>query len=327
MKCTSVIGVLLPAAVVAMLVFTGCVSIDQTIYLQDLKVNGAFPQPPLHLNNGPKSQKVAITPYYTVNTRQSLNGRIDGHSLVNANGVYQVDTIRNGQGAVTGFSPSGNNSYPFQGRNLKWNLADNSYGVDIDFKIADSWALSAGLNYSTLGSQSFGGGNLGVGIMFGDSDIAGRLEGGVRLQTISYEAVSAVVTSYSMLFTADQNPTVNFFEDRATDSHVNFYASVTLNTTLKSLMNGFVQAAICNQTLADYQPYEYLAPVIPINYQRTDTRTQNSASFMILTPGLIWRLSEKARLHTGARFVFTNGIEFSDMDWTVMPVAQFEIGF
>jgi hypothetical protein len=141
---------------------TGCGTTTQTIYLQDIEVEGPISQPPLHITNGQKAGSVTISPKISVNKGQTITGRVD-HSPVNGDGIYQANRISNGDGTWR-YEPSDENRLPYFGDNLTWNMSDASMGVDLDLCVSDHFALTGGLNYVVQEQNSLIGGSAGLGI-------------------------------------------------------------------------------------------------------------------------------------------------------------------
>lgn len=61
--------VLLFAWMTLCLVLAGCNTVTQTIYLQNVEVNGPVNQPPLHVTNDQKKDDVTLTADFNFNTR------------------------------------------------------------------------------------------------------------------------------------------------------------------------------------------------------------------------------------------------------------------
>jgi len=62
------------------------------IYLQEVEVSGPINHSSVHITDNSESG-ITISPRIVINTNKSHHGKINDHTLVNAQGIFQVDTI------------------------------------------------------------------------------------------------------------------------------------------------------------------------------------------------------------------------------------------
>ncbi|MFC2103665.1 hypothetical protein ACFLSS_04470, partial [Bacteroidota bacterium] len=74
--------------------FTACTT-TQTIYLQDIEVSGPILTTPIHITDSTKTPSITISPKFSFNTQKSVNGLVEGHTKINENGIFAVDSIAN----------------------------------------------------------------------------------------------------------------------------------------------------------------------------------------------------------------------------------------
>ena len=144
---------LLPAVT---LFLTGCSSVTQTIYLQNVDVSGPLNQPPIVVVSHPGST-FTVSPRFSYNGRKYLSGNVDSHSTINENNIYQIDTVYNPDGTRS-YKISDSNIYEFKGDNLTWNLPQVTAGLDMDIQLSKAFAVTGGLSYSSDKSRDYFGG-------------------------------------------------------------------------------------------------------------------------------------------------------------------------
>jgi hypothetical protein len=308
-------------------ILSGCM-VTETTYIQKLNVSGPINNVPLHLNPTADTNSIHITPHVTVNSVKKIEGRIEGHSPVDINGNYQVDTIRDSQGYIKLIERDGVNIYDFKGRNLYWEIPNYTISMDLDFKLSQKFAISAGINYSSSNGDGLWGGNIGAGYIIKGESICARLEGGILLQTLKYGAYSAVQIKVTSLFSNSSTTQVEYFRDIKKDTYMNFYGSFTLYTSKLSWpLNFYTQLAFYKQTIADFKPSDYVIPGPLFTYEAVDARSQNSTTFFTVTPGIYCNLNNSIRLVSGIRIAFENGIEDNTGGTMLFPFIQFDVGF
>jgi len=275
---------------------SGC-TVRETVYLQELHTRNAVSQPPIHLNVGDSERYVHLSPRVSVSSPREITGDLEG-------------------------------SGPFKttDRNLRWSVPASSFAVDLDWKMSPHLSLTAGVNYANERNEGFWGGNLGLGLLFGGENIAGRLDGGIQLQAISYEAASVVVVETQSWLSSSTDRSVGYFLDVGRTSAASLYAALTLNSNAsQSLINGYAQLAVGSQKLADFHPTQQriVGPFIDLTY--TDARVQSSSTFVMLSPGLYFTLSPSLRLMAGTRLVWELEVAESSPAMLVIPMAQCEV--
>ena len=81
--------------IIILISLTGCTT-RQTLFVQNAEVFGPINQTAIHLTDSTETPAVTFSPWFSYNTQKSMSGHIDGHSLVNENGIFQVDTTYSG---------------------------------------------------------------------------------------------------------------------------------------------------------------------------------------------------------------------------------------
>ncbi len=292
---------------------TGCAK--QSVYLQNTRIDGPLSEVPLFVVGEEKeavgSWRLSVAG--SVIPDQRIEGRAEGHTRVNAAGVYQVDTVFT-NGRVRYIEPNGVNTRQFEGTNFRWNLASFTGSVWADYRAARSLSIVGGLHYSRGGSQSYLGGTLGVGFSFPGENIGVRIDLGGTWTVVSYD-IEYVVTTTLYDFGPPETY-VEFFHDRGKAGNGTLYGALTLNSRYPTWpVQLYVQLAIYRQTVADVQRVAFS--------NITATVLQHN-SFFAITPGLAVPLSSSSRLLLGLRMIDETALLVGEPGVLLAPFAQIE---
>ena len=315
-------------------VLPGCTTTEYTLYLQDVRVEGPVSQPPVSITDRNQEKPLRISPHFTMSpgNNRTLWGQLDGHSPVDANGRYQVDTaVNGGSHSVSFHERAGANNFTFIGQNLHWDQPSSSFGVDIDYAFARHWALSLGADYSSVAGNGLWGYRAGLGLFSESEKSAIRFDGGARWQELRYEASTVIVKTTTS--GSSTNEEVGFFRDTGKSMPMDYYAAITFNTKNPEwLVNIFLQTALSKQTLAGFKP-TVMEPVmvflpVPIPLQPDvivhDQRAEFSSTFVIFTPGIVLNFDQSTRLLVGTRINVQTEIRDSSPETTVLPFLQLD---
>jgi hypothetical protein len=307
----------------------GCITTEYTLYLQDVNVTGPISQPPVHITSDMKEKPLRITPHIAINPagRRDITGQIDGHSKVDRNGIYQVDTIRNSDNTVLFRERTNANRYAFNGKNLIWKTPAVIVGANFDFTIGNHIALSLGTSYSSESGNGLWGYSAGLGFFSEAINFAFRVDAGIHWQTLAYEAYTAVVEKE--LFSNNSEQRVGFFRDNGTVAPMGFYASLTYNTTHQEwFTNFFLQLCLSKQALADFKPeLQNEGFLFPFFQQTTvvhDARANYSSTIIGITPGIYMQINHSAKLIAGLHFYVQTQIIDSSPGTIIVPSLMFE---
>ena len=320
------------AMILVAVLLLGCGEAQEiTLYLQDLAVNGPVTQPPIYITKESEPGKIHIIPRISFPMQKTLEGRVEGHTMVNADGIFHVDTVRQGYGVY--FRDPGNvNTSSFRGKNLQWKIPSSSVGLDIDYGASRSTSLALGATYSSTKGSGVWAYRVGLGLHGRDNrGTAGyRLDMGWMWQEHIYE-VTTVVTERPLSSSAS---TVTFYQDREKQTRGSFYAALTFNSIQQEWpLNVFFQAGITKQSVTDIKP---TAPqsepwiIFPFFLQIPnrdiviDRRGEFSPTLVHLTPGVYFNLSESACLVFGLRFSFETALDDLAPSTIISPVVQLD---
>jgi hypothetical protein len=311
------------------LILSGCADIQQTIYLQNVEVNGPLNHPPIFISDGRNG--ITISPWLSFSPTKQITGR-SNHSKVNASGVYQVDTIRDGGQIYYGESRA--NYYEYTQNNVKWNLPDVKAGVDMDIPISRTISIFGSFNYTSQNLYQIVGGSFGFGFYSIKNNDAIRLNIGCTIQQYQYDASTVVVSTIDPVF-GNEYTRVDFFHDIDKKGNLNFFGNLTYNTVSAEMpINFFFSLAFFSQTLLNMEPKNLDWVVYPFVFTNTttDAREEISTSYVSFSPGIYVNITSSMRFVLGVNIVkdlgdfssesgtFTSGLLF-------MPLAKIDLMF
>ena len=300
----------------------------KTLYLQDVEVTGPINQSPIHITDSTDTPSVTLSMRFSYNPEKEIKARTEGTPLVNSQGFYQVDTTYNSSGTITYTKTPGVNRFPYPGQNLTWNFATIVAALDFDFKLTRNFALFGGLNYAGGNNKTLWGGTGGIGVFGVNKGIAFRLDAGLYIQSITYDAFTIAEIKETGFF-GGTNEYVLFYHDNDKSTHFDPFANFTINTAKKEWpVNIFVNAGYSVQTLLDFEPRtidQVWFPFPPFAYTETitnDYRGETTAGYIHFTPGVYFNLSEQSRIVIGARFFYETQLEDATKHLFILPMMQ-----
>jgi hypothetical protein len=306
---------ILPQCAITALFFCGAVlafalSGCATTYLQNLASEGPFFQPPVQMIHD-TLQTITLHPSVSIVTPQTLTGRLAGHTQVNGNGIYEVDTINT---PIPHYEDSGHNTHDFEGTNFYWNLPSVLYGLALDLPFSSTNSISLGGNYAPLNGEPYWQAYCMISnFSISSRHMAVRFDLGLEWQHLKYD-VEFVRTISSL-----SDPTsVEFTELRQNQTSTNYFIVLTLNSVSQtSRVHLFLQAAGVRQTL-----FSISNVTGSQSYLNDETQTHYLYS---LTPGFSVQLADNFSAVFGVRFVWDVSTE-SASQTLYQPLLQFDMG-
>lgn len=277
---------------------TGCTSVQNTIYLQDLEVTSPISVPPLLLTTAAGQQKATFSPKFYINNARIVEGSTNPPP-VNSSGFYQVDTV-NGE-----LVKSYGNTYRYGKKNMKWNIPDVMAGFDLNFPLSSVISFNTGLNLSNASSVTLLGGSFGISLSTAADNVGFRMNTGFNFQQFSYRALTIVESEYKPFFGTPRT-TVYFFDDHGKGSTMNFYISVTGNSDLPDfLLNFYLGLSYFHQDIVDFEVKSPDLTRFPFFIASTiDARGEYASSFFGINPGIYKNLGDQVRIIGGINMVF-----------------------
>ena len=310
------------------LLLIGCGVTKNTFYLQGINIDAPIKQLPLHITNSQKEGSVTISPKLSISGTKIINGRVPEHTLVNSEGIYQLDTVSvNGHQA---YRESSANQFAFNGDNMSWSPPDFTAGVNFDYCAGNHVALALGMDYSSKQSASLLGLRAGLGFFQQKGNSAFRIDVGLAWQDIKYEAFSVLKSQYTPYGGTTQDPIIIFFRDIKKENYMNPYFSLTYNTCFPdNPVNFALSLGYFSQTLFDFQPEHvnflyYPASSTTIN---EDLRGDGSVTFVEITPAVYFDLNESMRIIGGIKILKETQLESISNSVFINPIVQLDMHF
>jgi hypothetical protein len=316
---------LINLVVFSSLFYAGCTIVDQTIYVQDIKVKGPINQPPLHITGNDKTPPITISPKIYFNTTQQSNRLVD-HTNVNENGTYQVDTIFNND-QTWRYKQSPANTYQYKGQNLKWDLPNLYTGIDVDLPLSNKVSISGSFNYANQEEANLLGGSVGLGFSSISVNNAMRIDIGLTFQEYWYDAATIVVTTSRPAF-GNGETTVDFFHDINKNTSTNPYISITYNSISKDMpFNFYGSLSLFGQTLFDVEPANPNPVYYPfgITTITNDTRRKYTTSYISFAPGIYKEITEDSKIILGVNLLKDLSEGPKSNSFYVIPMIKFQM--
>jgi len=322
----SLISLKLFITAIIIFLLSSCTTITDTLYVQDIKVKGPINQPPIRIT-GRDSFTFTVSPKFFINSNKKYDGLIEGHTPVNSEGVFQIDTVISGGETNYKITPNVN-KYDFEGENLHWSIPDYFIGLDLDIAISKKVALTGGFSLSGKDKTNLYGYRVGLGFFSASGNMGIRFDGGLIWQKYSYNASSVIVREENPDFGSSSSEII-FYKDRGYSTNLNHYLSLTLNTLYDDLpFNFLLNAGYSGQSLVDFEPHntddDYYHLFDPY-YRVEDMRGEAYVSFINLSPGIYVNLNEWSRLVFAVRFFFELDLESSSNSNFIIPMFQFDL--
>jgi hypothetical protein len=311
------------------IILSGCTSVQQTIYIQDVEVNGPLNNPPIFISDNRNG--ITVSPWLSFNSNRQING-LANHSNVNINGVFQVDTIY--EGGQLYYRQSNANNYPYNKTNVRWNLPDVKAGVDVDLPVSRTISIFGSFNYVSQNLYQIVGGSFGFGFYSIKNNGAIRLNVGCTLQEYQYDASTVIVQTVDPPFGKSYTE-VGFFHDINKKSNLNVFGNLTYNTVSEDVpINFFFSLAFFSQTLLNIKPETPNTTYSPFGFTTSvsDTRGETSTAYVSISPGIYINFTPSMRFVLGVNIArdlgdFTNETGSFTSSLLIMPMAKMDLMF
>lgn len=283
----------------------GCVTVEETIYLGDAKVNAPLMPPPTHLNINKKTGDVTVSAkFLTITNNTRLKGTTDNR--------YKKE-----------FKLNDTTFYRTARENLEWNLFNYTIGMDIDVKLSKLISLFGGINTSFGEDINLAGGNIGIGFHNDMVNPVTRFDIGINIQKYDYFAVSVVHTKTTTIFGTEEH--YNIFDDKGSSVNINPFMSLTVcSSDETSFINYFGIIGIFSQSLLDFEPGETGYAFFPFvaTIKSVDERAGFISYSLYANPGLSFSLGENTRFVLSGKLI--KELSNSSQRWLFMPAAQMD---
>jgi hypothetical protein len=210
------------------------------------------------------------------------------------------------------------------GHNFTWDVASVYAALDFDFQLSRNFGLFIGGNYSEQNKISTWGSTVGIGLFGASSNFAFRMDVGLNIQEIAYDAQTVLVVKITPSNVEDDYVIIG---NRTREStHFDPFISITFNTSLQNwFVNFFINAGYTRQTLVDFNSESSSEKDRSGNkYITRDQRGESVAGFFNFTPGIYFFIGEYGRILFGARFFYQTLNDYTEPSKFILPMVQFD---
>lgn len=310
------------------IITTGCVSVTDTLYLQDAQVFGPIIQPPVTFMNTDSDKKFSFSPKLYFNGTKRITGQVTGHSKVNSKGIFQVDSSFDESGLIRYSESRTANRYEYNSSNLTWKTPGYIIGLDADFFVSSKLTITSGFSISEVDQKNLLGWKIGLGFGGFSGDFGLRFDAGLVWQEYAYDASSVIVREISPPFERSTSE-VFFFSDKGTTTNFNHYLSINLHyANSDALFNPFISIAYSRQSILDFEPNNRSSEFVSlIKYDNNDQRGGAHVSYLVITPGSSFYVNDWIKLVASAKFFTGSDIRNVSQESFIVPAIQLEFLF
>jgi hypothetical protein len=289
----------------------GCAAttVQQTIYLGDVKVDAPITPPPTHVTIDKKAGDITVSPKFIINTQQHIDS--------NVNDRYEEAVLL-----------PDNTSYKTPGHNLDWKFPSIVAGVDIDVAATNNFSVFGGIHFSNTSDQDLIGGNFGIGFYSSSKNPAARFDIGLSFQNYQYDAVTIVQTKVTR--EGKTNESWFLFHDRGNTTNFNPFLSLTINSVNEETpLNYFISLNYFTQKLLSFEPrQQYMDYSLwGTSVYTTDLRSETTCGFVAISPGLTYEFTDKMRF-VGSIKILKEVLALKNYNsWIIMPSVQMDFHF
>jgi hypothetical protein len=297
--------VLLPVA----LLCSAC-SVTQKVFLQNTEVTGPLTLPPVQVTKDRQEGNITLSLSATLGKDEYVHSQISGHTRVNSSGIFQLDTLRDGN-AVTFKEAAGANTYTFQGDNFLWRQPGFAVSAGLDFAVSKGFSLSIGGDFCSTREDEFWGGRIGFGIVSEGKNAALRIDLGGMLRSRTYLASTVVITRTT--FFSSTTESADLYNDRGRSTAIDLFGGITINSKAEGWpLQFFFNGAIARQRVFAFEPSlpVMLFPPLYVDYSSQSELATFTTTTGIFTPGVFLDITGSSRILMGVRYV----VEVSDND-------------
>lgn len=154
------------------------------VNLQKVDVIGSSIKNPVKIVEKKERGNIDFSFNLSVNNSRELIGRIDGHTEVNENGIFELEPV-DGEDFFLEYKDI--NQFEFKDKNFNWITPSLTSQFDLDFAFSKNFALTFGTKYSGYEDENYWGHSLGLAYFSQQNDWAYRFDLFFRYQKMLYD--------------------------------------------------------------------------------------------------------------------------------------------
>ncbi len=278
-------------------IFTSCTSSDA--YLQSMNVETNPIRHSIRITENRQKNDIVLSPYFSFNNSKTLKTNNEQHTNVNETGEYILQTVAD-QNYFT--ETGGINTQDFTGQNLFWNLPNWQGGVDLDFAVSNSFALTGGFNISNINERYLMDENVGIAFFKESESWAWRFDANLKYTEAANLYQFALVESKQI--SSGETRRVYLVNDKTKNNFWNLALLYTVNSRRVDWpLNYFFNFGIGWQTFYDLN-IDTKSWNLFGSYSKNDL--SYNLNYLSFAAGIYKNIFDNGRLVLGIRFTKYN---------------------
>ncbi|KUG25024.1 hypothetical protein ASZ90_005162 [hydrocarbon metagenome] len=291
-----VMKIILTLIIAISVLFIGCTVTTTTPKLQNAEQFGAVNNNTIKITNHESAGDFSVRLNVTKNLDRILSTKIEGHTMVNKNGIYEVKPI---EGEDYFIETAGVNTEEFSGNNLHWNIPEFQTNFEVEVNVTPNFSLYGGTTFADIDQIDLNNFNFGLGFFREENNWAVRLD----IAGAYYETETHIdyVRVEDKPFTGDAERRVFFFNESRKENFFDLNLGVTINSKNPEwFINGFINYTFGQQSFFDIEPtsvtfYDWLKSSEGKRFELDET-------YHTLSLGLYKEIESLGYLFGGVRF-------------------------
>ncbi|MGD8778186.1 MAG: hypothetical protein PVH88_04415 [Ignavibacteria bacterium] len=281
----------------------GCTPSVTINRVQGVKTEASSINIPVKITQNKEKRPGVISTYVMFNGNKTKESYIEGHTDVNQNGKFIIDTLEQiGPIAYQFEETEGDNDYIFDGNNFIVKNPDFELGFEIDYALTNFLALTGGGNICKYDNKAFLGGNFGFGFFKETENLGFRMDIGWESKHTRSEATFVM---HDKDFVDGKREGV-IYKIARSESFIDPFASFTLNTKKAEWpVNLFFNFQLGYKTYYDYSLQRidiadvFFAPLLN-KYQFDVGEFEKEKDYKSFGFGLYYNVGDYGRIIIGA---------------------------
>ena len=274
----------------------GCTVTTTTPKLQNAEQFAAINTNSIKITKDEMAGDVIVRINVTKYRDKIMSSKIDGHTMVNENGMYEVEPV---EGEDYYIETAGVNTIEFMGNNFHWNVPELQTKFEIEANVTSNFSVYGGTTFADTKQFDLNNYNFGIGLFREENNWAVRLD----LAASYYKTRTdfEYVRVEDKQFAEGETRRVYFFDESITEKFLDLNIGITVNTRIPEwIINGFINYNYGQQSLFDYEP----TPVTFYDWLKSSERKrfELEETYHALSLGLYKEIESLGSLIGGVRF-------------------------
>ena len=286
---------LLISALLIGIFVTGCSVSTTTPKLQTVDQYGGPTRNTIKITKEEEAGDVNVRVNVSMNRDKTLNTVLDGHTLVNQAGLFEVEPM---DGESYFIERAGVNILDFQGETFRWHVPEIQTNFEVEVNLSSNVSLYGGTSFSSTGKYDLNSFNFGLGFFREEGNWGIRFDvaGSVNQMTSEIEYVRIEDKEIS----GDETRRVYFFSESDKQKFTNLNLGLTINTKNPDwIVNGFFNYTMGHEDFFDFTA----SPVTFYDWLRSsNSHFQYDETYHSISLGVYKDISTLGKIIAGVGF-------------------------